>query len=194
MTSSTDTEITLGTGKLLFLFFFLVGVCSLFFALGYSLGRKSDGITTASAASSPQVSTSAAKPAVGDSAQQPPMSFYKSVEQKDANAELAAPTAEGKSDNAMQTSQATSQSGANSASAAPATGGYFVQVAAVSKQDDADALVDALKKKQYPAFVATGSGTDKLFRVQLGPFADIKDAEGQRTRLISDGYNPILKK
>jgi cell division septation protein DedD len=69
-----------------------------------------------------------------------------------------------------------------------------VQVAAVSKQDDADALVDALKKKQYPAFVATGSGADKLFRVQLGPFADIKDAEGQRTRLISDGYNPILKK
>ena len=30
MTSSTDTEITLGTGKLLFLFFFLVGICSLF--------------------------------------------------------------------------------------------------------------------------------------------------------------------
>jgi DedD protein len=193
MTSSTDTEITLGTGKLLFLFFFLVGICSLFFALGYSLGRKSDGITTASAASAPQVSTSAAKPA-GDSAQQPPMSFYKSVEQKDANSELASPATEAKSETAMQTPEATSQPAANSATAAPATGGYFVQVAAVSKQDDADALVDALKKKQYPAFVATGSGSDKLFRVQLGPFADIKDAESQRTRLISDGYNPILKK
>ena len=193
MTSSTDTEITLGTGKLLFLFFFLVGICSLFFALGYSLGRKSDGITTASAASAPQVSTSAAKPA-GDSAQQPPMSFYKSVEQKDANSELASPATEAKSETAMQTPEATSQPAANSATAAPATGGYFVQVAAVSKQDDADALVDALKKKQYPAFVAIGSGTDKLFRVQLGPFVDVKDAETQRTRLISDGYNPILKK
>jgi cell division septation protein DedD len=193
MTSSTDTEITLGTGKLLFLFFFLVGICSLFFALGYSLGRKSDGITTASAASAPQVSTSAAKPA-GDSAQQPPMSFYKSVEQKDANSELASPATEAKSETAMQTPEATSQPAANSATAAPATGGYFVQVAAVSKQDDADALVDALKKKQYPAFVATGSGSDKLFRVQLGPFVDVKNAETQRTRLISDGYNPILKK
>jgi DedD protein len=195
MTSSTDTEITLGTGKLLFLFFFLVGICSLFFALGYSLGRKSDGITTASAASAPQVSTSVAKPAVGDSAQQPPMSFYKSVEQKDANSELAAPATEAKPETAMQTSEATSPPVANSPAATiPAIGGYFVQVAAVSKQDDADALVDALKKKQYPAFVATGSGSDKLFRVQLGPFADIKDAESQRTRLISDGYNPILKK
>jgi hypothetical protein len=30
--------------------------------------------------------------------------------------------------------------------------------------------------------------------VQVGPFADIKDAEGMRSRLINDGYNPILKK
>jgi cell division septation protein DedD len=69
-----------------------------------------------------------------------------------------------------------------------------VQVAAVSKQDDANALVDALKKKQYPAFVANNSAADRLFRVQVGPFAEIKDAEAMRTRLISDGYSPILKK
>jgi len=30
--------------------------------------------------------------------------------------------------------------------------------------------------------------------VQLGPFSDIKDAEGMRTKLIGDGYSPILKK
>ncbi len=193
MTSSTDTEITLGTGKLLFLFFFLVAVCSLFFALGYSLGRKSDGITTASAASAPQISASATKPA-GDSPQLS-TSFYKSVEQKDANPELTAPATDAKAD-APASDSTTPQPPANSSetAAAPATGGYFVQVAAVTKQDDANALVEALKKKQYPAFVASGSGTDKLFRVQLGPFADVKDAEAQRARLISDGYNPILKK
>ena len=69
-----------------------------------------------------------------------------------------------------------------------------MQVAAVSKQEDADSLVDALKKKQYPAFVADPVQTDKLFRVQVGPFGDIKDAEGMRARLIADGYSPILKK
>ncbi len=74
------------------------------------------------------------------------------------------------------------------------TAGYFVQVAAVSKQEDADSLVDALKKKEYPAFVAAPVTTDKFFRVQLGPFSDIKDAEAMRTRLIADGYSPILKK
>jgi DedD protein len=198
MTSSTDTEITLGTGKLLFLFFFLVGVCSLFFALGYSLGRKSDGITTASAASPPPTSLPSTKPAGGDSAQ-PSMSFYKSVEQKDVSSELPAPAPEAKSEGAAGV-QAAAQPTANpTESATPATtGGYFVQVAAVSKQDDAEALVDALKKKQYPAFIASAASNtttaDKLFRVQLGPFADIKEAEAQRTRLIGDGYNPILKK
>jgi DedD protein len=69
-----------------------------------------------------------------------------------------------------------------------------VQVAAVSKQEDGDALVDALKKKDYPAFVATSVTADKLFHVQVGPFPDIKDAEAMRARLIADGYSPILKK
>src|SRR5215471_4789695 len=37
---SEDTEITLGTGKLLGIFFGLVIICSLFFTLGYLLGRS----------------------------------------------------------------------------------------------------------------------------------------------------------
>ena len=55
-------------------------------------------------------------------------------------------------------------------------------------------LADALKKKEYPAFVASTGANDKLFHVQLGPYSDVKDAEGMRTKLIGDGYNPILKK
>ena len=71
--------------------------------------------------------------------------------------------------------------------------GYMVQVAAVTKQEDADALVNALRKKQYPVFVTTVA-TDKLFHVQVGPFPDAKDAEAMRARLLGDGYNPIVKK
>jgi cell division septation protein DedD len=40
--------------------------------------------------------------------------------------------------------------------------------------------VDALKKKDYPAFVAAQTASDKLFHVQLGPFAEQKDAEAMR--------------
>ena len=191
--ASEDTEITLGTGKLLVLFFGLVAICALFFALGYSLGRKSEpAVTTASAASLPTTSTSTGKANSGSPASaNPPMSFYKSVEQKDANADLT--PNEKKEDSAPATPSGQTSSSADPATTTPSSG-YFVQVAAVSKQDDADALVDALKKKEYPALVAPVSATDKLFRVQVGPFSDIKEAEAIRAKLIGDGYSPILKK
>jgi DedD protein len=204
MDSSQDTEITLGTAKLLGLFFGLVMICAVFFALGYTLGRKSDPALAIAGAAPLAAASSGPKPTGSSSAQSaPPMTFYKSVEQKDANAQLTPASTKTESTSAAAPGQAPAASspGASAQTANPPdpmtaipTAGYFVQVAAVSKQDDAEALVDALKKKQYPAFVATNSATDKLFRVQVGPFADIKDAEGMRTRLINDGYNPILKK
>jgi DedD protein len=196
-----DTEITLGTGKLLVLFFGLVAICALFFALGYSLGRKAEpGITLASATPAQQTAPTGAKPN-GNTAT-PPMTFYKAVEQKDANPELT-PATTAKTDSPASptttTTPANTPAAQTDANGAPdptitiPASAYNVQVAAVSKQEDADALVDALKKKQYQAFVAPVTA-DKLFRVQVGPFTDIKDAEATRTRLISDGYNPILKK
>ena len=72
--------------------------------------------------------------------------------------------------------------------------GYVVQVAAVSKQEDAQALADALKKKNYAVLISTNPPNDKLYHVQVGPFGDIAEAETMRNRLVSDGYNPILKK
>ena len=69
----------------------------------------------------------------------------------------------------------------------------MVQVAAVSKREDADILVAALQKKQYSVFIATGPG-DALFHVQVGPFTDPKEAETMRSRLAADGYNAIVKR
>src|SRR5215470_6968429 len=101
-----DTEITLGTGKLLVLFFGLVGVCALFFALGYSLGRKAESpVTTASAAPIPQVSSNTSRSSgAATAAPAQPMGFYKAVEQKDPNAELTAPPTNPKTDTAAATS------------------------------------------------------------------------------------------
>lgn len=202
MASSQDTEITLGTGKLLVLFFGLVGICAVFFALGYSLGRKSEpAVVVANAAGVPQPTSNTSKASGGSATAAPAMTFYKNVEQKDASPELT-PPADTKTDTSATgattttpnpgTAQAPQSTAVDPTTTMPMSG-YFVQVAAVSKQEDADALVDALKKKEYPAFVAPASA-DKLFRVQLGPYSDIKDAEGMRTKLVGDGYSPILKK
>jgi cell division septation protein DedD len=190
MATSQDTEITLGTGKLLVFFFALVVVCAIFFGLGFSLGRNASSSPSSNQAA---LSAGGERPQPGAATSQKPssdMSFYKSVEQKNPDAQLATPEPAPANSNPKL---AEAKSPADPMTP-PALSGYLVQVAAVTKPEDAEALVNALKKKQYPAFAVNNTPSDKLYRVQVGPYPDIKDAEAIRTRLVSDGYNPILKK
>jgi cell division septation protein DedD len=196
---SQDTEITLGTGKMLALFFGLVALCGLFFGLGFSLGRGSVRPMAASDAAQTTTGPALRPSAMKSGAQNQnsgDMTFYKAVQNKDASAPAAdAPKDEpAKADAPKPADNEAAKSGPPDPMTATSGPGYFVQVAAVSKQDDAQALVDALKKKQYSAFTAGTTPTDKLFHVQVGPFSDLKDAEATKAKLVSDGYNPILKR
>jgi cell division septation protein DedD len=67
-----------------------------------------------------------------------------------------------------------------------------VQVAAVSHQEDAELLVNALRAKGYPVSAHT-EPQDKFFHIQVGPFATHKDADAAKQRLLADGYQPIMK-
>ncbi|MGE5113077.1 MAG: SPOR domain-containing protein [Acidobacteriaceae bacterium] len=184
-----DTEFTLGTGKLLGLFFMLVILCGVFFSLGYSLGKGSQkyegslvpGEKGSASTSTDAKSTGSVRPLTKDDKPETDMSFYKAVEQKDADTKLEKPAA---GDDSKQD--------APELKASPG-GAFVVQVAAVSKKEDAEALQQALMKKQYPVVVTPG-GSDKLFHVQIGPFADMKDAETMKGRLAADGYNAIVKR
>ena len=189
MHAAEDTEITIGTGKMLALFFGLVALCAVFFGLGFSLGRSAVK-TSATADSPPLTAASGVRPSAVkaiNAPASPELTFYKAVEKKDSDAQLAT------NEPATAAPETDTPKAASDPAAPPPMNGYYVQVAAVSKQEDAQALVEALKKKQYSAFASTAAG-DKLFHVQLGPFADVKEAESVRGKLVSDGYNPILKK
>jgi DedD protein len=187
--ASEDTEITLGTGKMLTLFFALVILCAVFFGMGFSLGKNS--LKPAAGELSPVPASNGVRPSAvranGVSPATADSGPAKTISQKGDGQAAANPD---------PGSRAPADDGAvkppDPGSVGPSNG-YFVQVAAVSKQEDAEALVDALKKKQYPA-LAANLPTDKLFHVEVGPFADIKEAESMRTKLLGDGYNPILKK
>jgi cell division septation protein DedD len=123
-------------------------------------------------------------------------SFYKSVGAKTTDSALAPKDSKPPSD-AVSSPADTSTKSSSSATALPATtsgGTYYVQVAAVSRQEDAESLVEALKKKQYPAAAINNPSGDKFFHIQVGPYGELKDAEAMRQRLIGDGYNPIVKK
>lgn len=91
------------------------------------------------------------------------------------------------------TAPASSAASGLAAGTATAAGGpAYVQIAAVSHQEDADVLLSALKRRGYSVF-ARSSENDKLIHVQVGPFANKKDAEVMRQKLLGDGYNAILK-
>jgi cell division septation protein DedD len=118
------------------------------------------------------------------------------VGEKNADTALAPPDSKTAPAGANGAANSTSSGDASktAADAAAVVGSYYVQVAAVSRQEDAVSLVEALKNKQYPAFSANNPATDKFFHVQVGPYADLKEAEAMKARLVGDGYNPIVKK
>jgi DedD protein len=70
--------------------------------------------------------------------------------------------------------------------------GIMVQIAAISNPADADVLVSALQKRGY-SVTARRATTDSLIHVQVGPFPTRADAIAMRQKLLSDGYNAILK-
>lgn len=185
---SEDTEITLGTGKMLALFFGLVILCATFFGLGYSIGHNPTK-SNAELLPSPSTSRSPRLMPSSSAATSAPVTQPQS-DSKPADTQQAATD----SSSTANSSPASTTSDQSAPLAAPQPiASYFVQVAAVSKQEDAEALVESLKGRQYQAFIADAT-PDKLFHVQVGPFTDVKEAESMRARLVNDGYNPILKK
>lgn len=210
MSDAKDTEIILGTGKMLAIFFGLVAISGIFFGLGYTLGRSSSPMTLAGGQTT-LVSSSGAKPGagvtvtnptvpadVGDPSPNPNAAANSQVDQTppagatsgadDAAANVSpTPTVTLAADQTVAKKTATPE-------LAPEAGNITVQVAAVTKQEDAQALVAALRKKNYPVFVSPNASTDNLYHVQVGPFAEMKDAEDMKSKLAGDGYNAIVKK
>ena len=239
--ASEDTEITLGAGKLLGLFFLLAAICGVFFSIGYSLGKSSgheqalndqpalvnsapDTVQASSGSgeSKPSAAVAAksdppapASDAANAARPQSPLTVYKAVQQNDNGAQpagaAAQPAAAAARDQKPIAAPATVPSPTVSASAAstarsssevishtsPVTGPgtIVVQIAAVSREDDAVALAGALRKKNYNVFVVNNPVTnDKFYHVQVGPFSSVADAEATKAKLVAEGYNPIIKR
>lgn len=215
-----DREISLGTSFIIGIFFALVLICAIFFAFGYSLGRRSalpaSGVPESVAAigtsskpasgtlaaqsvpaySSKQASDNADSGVNSDPSSNSALNSNSKDEQASATASPVVSTTKAPSAVVLPTKPAVRPTPVSKPAAAPAaTPGAnlpIVQVAAISRQGDADMLLAALKRKGYDAAV-NQVPQDKLFHIQLGPFPTKKDAEAMRQRLISDGYNAIVK-
>jgi DedD protein len=213
------SEITLSTASLLGIFFGLVLVCGVFFGFGYSMGR---GTGAAQATLVPRSSTGdsgeADEAAVENPPAPAPQAAAKQQDDSDATAKAtpaARPrVAETPKEDVAQTEKAaalvaaetpaqlvTSKPAAGKIAqayqppmdASPmATGQAMVQIAAVSRPQDADVLVAALRQRGY-GVVVRSEPQDHLLHVQVGPFANRMQAAEIKQKLLSDGYNAIIK-
>jgi DedD protein len=193
-------ELTLSTPAILGIFFGLALLCAVFFGFGYNMGSKSHQapIVAANTTAAPSPTNfDTFKPAPGAPAAVQPAPV---VSEPPATTDTAPDTSASASPQPAPAVRTPSAAPAAmpthpEASAAPAseTGlTFIVQIAAVSHQEDADLLVAALKRKGY-SVAARAEPQDKLIHIQVGPFANKKDAEAMRQRLLADGYNAILK-
>lgn len=209
-----ERELTLSTGSILGIFLGLVVLCGGFFGFGYNMGRKSapTPLNMSDVASeSPLPTSTSTKPAAGspvDTASSaaavtpapkparhtpppPPPDETASTEEtaKPAPARTATPAP---APIVRQPAPVSPSSLSPSAGASTGTGTYMVQVAAVSHQEDAQLLLSALRSRGYAVSARPASG-DSFIHVQVGPFHDKKEADAMRQRLITDGYNAIVK-
>ena len=216
-----ERELTLSTGSILAIFLGLAVLCGGFFGFGYNMGRKSapTPLNLSDVATEPTLpSNGASKPAAGSpldaasvstlAAAPVPKPVHKAPPPPPEPAVAEdADTSEATAKPVIRTEAATpapapvvraptpvSPAALSPSAAAPtvASTAFVVQVAAVSHKDDADLLVGALRARGYAVSARSSTG-DSFIHVQIGPFHDKKEADAMRQRLLTDGYNAIVK-
>jgi cell division septation protein DedD len=197
------------------LFLGVVVLCGVFFTLGYVMGRTQQD----SSVKAVSASAAAARPADKPAAAAPAPSnwdFISGADAKKSPGKLETPAnpAAASGPPPVITSmpikpestpaKSPEQPAARSTSAAPLKNsltkspviprGYVVlQIAALTREADALALVEALQKKEFPAFLLMPA-TGNLYRVQVGPYPDGKAADAAKKALEREGFKAITKR
>ena len=195
----TNRELTLSTGMILGIFLVLVVLCGAFFGFGYKMGSHKTTLPVAAAnADGPQPTGgdtfSGFKPAAGSPAGESGGSSAApapAVDTAGDSGEAPGGAAAAESTSTVAPAHAPAPV-VTTPEPVVAAGNFIVQVAAVSHEEDAQLLVNALRAKGYPVSAHT-EPQDKFFHIQVGPFSNAKDAAAAKQRLVADGYQPIVK-
>lgn len=183
-----EKELVLGNKQLISLFFVVVALCGVFFAVGYMIGRNTskptaDSAPVAAAAAPAQESEPPRETAAAAEATPSPVDTP-------AVTTPAAPavTTPAEPQPAPQTRPAASE-----APIVPVAGATYLQVTAL-RRSDADSLVKTLREQSFPALLAESSKPD-LFRVLVGPYHQTADVADAKARLKSLGFaNAFVQK
>jgi len=191
----------------LFVFAGIVVLCSIFFILGMLVGRQ-QGQKYASAAGA--AAKNEAKAAPKDDRQD--FTFYDSVRKEDQGAlqpappppradpdPLPEPPAPTRAEPPKKPEPAPKRERVPEAAPAPSAAPSNVvnfQVGLFRKASGAQRLLGDLKRKGFRAFILAPAPGDSnpLYRVQVGPFADVIEAEQVKKKLEREKYQVYSKK
>lgn len=196
-----EFELILGNKQLLSVFFLVIVLLGVFFAMGYVVGRNSGPVgavetvqerqpSDVPASKSPVMVESNARPASSasnapESATAPPRQEPLVITESEPEP-TRVPTA---TQPAARQPQATVQPEPLSQ---PAAGGLFLQVVA-SPRPQAEMITELLNKRGFSARVVPGPN-DLLFRVWVGPLADNTAVSKSKASLEALGFKPVVKK
>jgi DedD protein len=197
------------------LFLGVVLLCSVFFTLGYVMGRTQFSGPVHAADSFAKPSSAPASSPKSKESQPPALApaewdFYAKKDDSrteppapkhQANPTIAAPVPAVATKSASAPPAAAAKPVAAAAAKPPARyqppklakGAIVVQVAALARQSDALHMADLIQEKQFPAFVVTPT-SDNFYHVQVGPYPDEKSAEAAKRALEQLGFKPIIKR
>jgi septal ring-binding cell division protein DamX len=68
--------------------------------------------------------------------------------------------------------------------------GFMIQVGAMTHKENADALAEALQRRNFPAFVSP-PGTDRFYLVVVGPYRDADATLKAKEELKEEGFESI---
>jgi hypothetical protein len=167
-----EYELILGNHQLLGVFFIVIILLGVFFAMGYLVGRNSAPMVTAEAVphrteSKPLVVDSPAprpREPAPDAAPQQPVSTQPQKSSEPAGADTPKPSVAPKL--------------ASTSNGQPVPGTYL-QLSATTQRAEAEIMVDVLRKKNFTALLAEIPEKPGTFRVLVGPLAD---ADVNKTR------------
>lgn len=203
-TEDGEFELILGNRQLLSVFFIVVVLLGVFFAMGYIVGRNS-----APAGAADTAKKTEPPPIIVDSATQPSPTGERIVpaapaagseEKKDARTQPVAPEEpKPRGEPAQPPTEAKpvepppaakpkpSAASASPTPGEPQPGTMYLQLAAVARAE-AELYVDVLARRGFHAIYTQVPQQSQLYRVLVGPFSDTASVAQARTDLNKAGF------
>jgi hypothetical protein len=178
-----EFELLLGNRQLMSVFFIVVILLGVFFAMGYIVGRNSSPVTTPDVASrrpepktvTADVPSATPTPAATSKEAAAPRENDAPKETASQQGPAAAPAVQSAPAQAPAPPKASSRAAASSQ---PESGKTYLQLSAID-HDKADIMVELLRKKNFQAMAAEIPEKPGVFRVLVGP---IPEADVNKTR------------